>query len=161
MYPNPPAKPTLKRKESAAAKPGAAKRPVGKAKAPALAKIAEDAASPAMRTVGKLSAQPAAAAPDIDYSTLRLAAPGLHAASAEAAATTEAAVSKPAARQRTKSADLDADAVHAKVVQKHTEGKLTDLTVPEAKCWLKSRKLPLKGKKEELVARILESFPQP
>ena len=140
MLPGPPAKVSFARKKSVAAKPTMTKRPMSKSKTPALETILEDAA--------------AGAAP----SSLQLAAPVTLAAGAEPAATVETAAAKPALRQRTKAADLDIDAVHDKVVQKHAEGKLTDLTVPEAKCWLKSRKLKLKGNKEELVARILENF---
>lgn len=63
---------------------------------------------------------------------------------------------KPAARQRTKASDLDTVHVLAKVAEKAAAGQLGDLTIPEAKCWLKEKKLPVKGKKEDLVARIKE-----
>jgi hypothetical protein len=157
------AKPNFARNKLAAAKPGAPKRPLNKSKAPALVTIAEDAASPATGAAGKMLSQLTAVAPHIDRSTLKLAVPDMHAASAQPPLTTEAAVAKPAARQRTKAADLDANAVHARVMRKHAENKLMDLLVEEAKCWLKSRKLPLplKGKKEELMARIAENILQP
>lgn len=73
----------------------------------------------------------------------------------EAAAKPEAA-GKPAAKQRVKASDLNAAGVDVKVAEKAAAGRLGELTVPEAKCWLKERKLPLKGKKEDLIARIRE-----
>ena len=68
------------------------------------------------------------------------------------------AAAKPVAKQRVKASDLAAAEVNAKVAEKCAAGKLADLTVPEAKCWLKDRKLPLKGKKDELIARIQENM---
>ena len=154
------AKPTFMRRKPAAGKPGAVKRQ----KAPALLMIVEDAASPATVAEGRSSAQLTGMAPDIDRGRLHAAAPGMHTANAEPPLTAETAVAKPTARQRFKAADLDTDAVHTKVLQMHAEGKLADLkllTVPEAKCWLKSRKLKLTGKKDELMARIAENMLQP
>ena len=36
----------------------------------------------------------------------------------------------------------------------HSGGKLKDLTIPEIKCYLKTQKQPVGGKKEELLARL-------
>ena len=61
---------------------------------------------------------------------------------------------KPAARKRVKADELDAAVVGAKIAQKQKEGKLAELTVPEMKCFLKGRKLPVGGKKADLIARL-------
>ena len=150
---------SIAHRKPAAAKPPAAKRRAAALKAPALGTIAEVSVSP--------PEPPASAAPAAPGTAVTAAASGGSFGSSHVAASAgrdvgsqPPASAKPPARQRTKAADLDATAVHAKVVQKHAEGKLTDLTVPEAKCWLKGRKLPLKGKKEELVARIAEALLQ-
>ena len=150
------ARPNFAHQKAAAAKPPAAKRRAGASKAPALGTITEVGVSPP---------EPLASAAPTNL--IAAAAPASSLGSSHGAATAASNVScqppataKPAARQRTKAADLDGAAVHAKVVQKHAEGKLAELTVPEAKCWLKGRKLPLKGKKEELVARIMEALLQ-
>ncbi|KAK9833073.1 hypothetical protein WJX74_006368 [Apatococcus lobatus] len=59
-----------------------------------------------------------------------------------------------AARKRTQMADVDVAAVEAKVASLRSEGKLSSLTVPELKTWLKARKLPVGGKKADLVLRL-------
>ena len=63
---------------------------------------------------------------------------------------------KSAGKPRAKASEIDAAEVRTKVAEKAATGKLVDLTVMEAKCWLKEHKLPLKGKKEDLIARIQE-----
>ncbi|KAK9810010.1 hypothetical protein WJX72_003309 [[Myrmecia] bisecta] len=68
--------------------------------------------------------------------------------------TAAAGEGQPPARKRTKVDDLEASAVEAKVVEKQAAGKLADLSIPELKCWLKARKLPLGGKKADLVQRV-------
>ncbi len=154
------ARPSLAHRKPAAAKPSAAKRRLGASKAPALGTIAEAVVSQPVPA--------AAAAPAAPTNLIAAVAPGQSLGFSDDAASAvrpdvssqPAAAAKPPARQRTKATDLDVAAVHAKVVQKHAEGKLSDLTVPEAKCWLKGRKLPLKGKKEDLVARITEALLQ-
>ena len=153
------ARPSLAHWKPAAAKPSAVKRRTGASKAPALGTIAEVGVS--------LLIPPASVAPEAPANLTAPVAPGQSLGSSYGAASAGPAVrsqplatAKPPARQRTKAADLDAAAVHAKVVQKHADGKLAELTVPEAKCWLKGRKLPLKGKKEDLVARVAEALLQ-
>ncbi len=63
-----------------------------------------------------------------------------------------------APRKRTQITDIDAVAVESKVASCKTAGTLASLTVPELKTWLKAHKLPVGGKKADLVAR-LESAP--
>jgi hypothetical protein len=40
-------------------------------------------------------------------------------------------------------------------------GKLQELSIPEMQCWLRSRKLPVGGKKGDLEARILNALGLP
>lgn len=77
------------------------------------------------------------------------------AATAPAAITGVATSAAPAARKRTKAADLDAAEVQQKVQQKFAAGRVSDLSVEEMKCFLKSRKQLVGGKKVELEARVL------
>ena len=48
--------------------------------------------------------------------------------------------------------------VEAKVREKAAQGKLSDLTIPDMKCFLKGRKLAVAGKKADLVASVGESL---
>lgn len=66
----------------------------------------------------------------------------------------EPAAVKAPARARVKAGDLDPVAVDAKVREKFGAGRAEDLTVPEMKCFLKSLKLGVGGKKADLIARI-------
>lgn len=66
-----------------------------------------------------------------------------------------------APRKRTQLADVDAAAVELKVASLRAEGKSSSLTVPELKTWLKARKLPVSGKKADLVARLEIAAPFP
>lgn len=59
-----------------------------------------------------------------------------------------------APRQRKKADDIDLAEVEKKIQEKFGAGRLQDLSVPELKCFLKARKLPVGGKKSDLVARI-------
>ena len=59
-----------------------------------------------------------------------------------------------APRQRKKADDIDLAEVEKKIQEKLGAGRLQDLSVPELKCFLKARKLPVGGKKSDLVARI-------
>ena len=59
-----------------------------------------------------------------------------------------------APRKRTQMADVDAAAVEVKVTSLRAEGKLSSLTVPELKTWLKARKLAVGGKKADLLSRL-------
>ncbi len=72
-------------------------------------------------------------------------------AAAAAAATTAPAK---APRQRKKADDIDLAEVERKIQEKFAAGKLADLSIPELKCFLKARKLPVGGKKSDLVARV-------
>ena len=59
-----------------------------------------------------------------------------------------------APRQRKKADDIDLAVVEKKVIEKHATGSLTDLSVPEIKCFLKARKVPVGGKKADLISRL-------
>ena len=59
-----------------------------------------------------------------------------------------------APRKRTQMADVDAAAVEVKVASLRAEGKLSRLTLPELKTWLKAHKLPVGGKKADLIVRL-------
>ena len=71
-----------------------------------------------------------------------------------------ATAAKQAGKPRAKPREPDAAEVRAKVSEMAAAGRLADLTIMEAKCWLREQKLPLKGKKEDLVARIQERLSQ-
>lgn len=70
---------------------------------------------------------------------------------AAAAGNAEGVLAAKAPRKRTKAADMDLAAVEAKA---HGPGGLAKLSVPELQCLLKARKLPVGGKKADLVARV-------
>ena len=61
---------------------------------------------------------------------------------------------KPPPRKRAKPDDLDANAVEKKMQEKHAAALLQDLNTNELKVALKARKLPVGGKKCDLVARL-------
>lgn len=65
---------------------------------------------------------------------------------------------KAAPRKRTKAGDLAPQDVEAKVARLHKEGSLSMLTIPEMKCFLKTKTLPVGGKKADLIARLTESI---
>ena len=75
------------------------------------------------------------------------------AATAAAAAATTTAPAK-APRQRKKADDIDLAEVERKIQEKFAAGKLADLSIPELKCFLKARKLPVGGKKSDLLIRV-------
>ena len=82
-------------------------------------------------------------------------APDADAAAAMAAAAAAAAAAPAKApRQRKKADDIDLAEVEKKIQEKFAAGKLADLSVPELKCFLKARKLPVGGKKSDLVAKV-------
>ena len=76
------------------------------------------------------------------------------AASAEAAPAPATAAPTKAPRQRKKAEDVDLAEVEKKIHEKQAAGRLQDLSIPELKCFLKARKLPLGGKKSDLLARV-------
>lgn len=67
-----------------------------------------------------------------------------------------AAVAAKAPRNRTKAGDLDVAAVETKVMAKHAEQQLEKLSIPEIKCFLKAKKLPVGGKKGDLLDRLVK-----
>ncbi len=77
-------------------------------------------------------------------------------AAAAAAATEAAASAAPAKapRQRKKADDMDLAEVEKKVQEKFAAGRLQDLSIAELKCFLKAHKLPVGGKKSDLVSRV-------
>jgi hypothetical protein len=82
-------------------------------------------------------------------------APDADAAAAMAAAAAEATTAPAKApRQRKKADDIDLAEVGRKIQEKFAAGKLADLSIPELKRFLKARKLPVGGKKSDLVARV-------
>lgn len=107
---------------------------------------------------GVMSA-PSAAATAVPLGTDNTASvalvPDAHAAAAMAAAAAAAATAPAKApRQRKKADDIDLAQVEKKIQDKLAAGKLADLSIPELKCFLKARKLPVGGKKSDLVARV-------
>ena len=74
--------------------------------------------------------------------------------SAATMAVAAAAAPAKAPRQRKKADDIDLAEVEKKIQDKFAAGKLADLSIPELKCFLKARKLPVGGKKSDLVARV-------
>ena len=88
-----------------------------------------------------------------------LDAPGQPAASNAKLQAGSSEVVQPAApRKRTQMADMDSAAVAVRVTSCAAEGKLASLTVPELKTWLKTHKLPVGGKKANLVSRLSDSL---
>ena len=61
---------------------------------------------------------------------------------------------KAAPRAQQKAAPLDAAQVEAKVRQMYADGLQNKLSVPEIKAILKARKVPLGGKKADLLVRL-------
>lgn len=76
------------------------------------------------------------------------------AAAMAAAAAAAAAAPAKAARQRKKADDMDLAEVEKKIQEKFAAGKLADLSIPQLKCFLKAHKLPVGGKKSDLIARV-------
>lgn len=68
----------------------------------------------------------------------------------------EAGAAAKAPRNRAKAADLDVAVVGAKIKAKYAEKELGKLSIPEIKCFLKSKKLAVGGKKGDLVNRLAE-----
>ena len=61
---------------------------------------------------------------------------------------------KAARAPRAKAFNMDVDAVQQKVMAAAAAGTLAKLNIPELKCYLKDAKLPVKGKKEDLIAKV-------
>ncbi|KAL3154065.1 hypothetical protein ABBQ32_013608 [Trebouxia sp. C0010 RCD-2024] len=94
----------------------------------------------------------AAAAKTLAGSAAPAAAAAASAEGAQAPAATAAPAKAP--RQRKKADDIDLAEVEKKVCEKQAAGRLQDISIPELKCFLKARKLPVGGKKAELLARV-------
>ena len=78
------------------------------------------------------------------------------AAAAPAGLAAEDAVPGPAKPRaaRPKAPELDAAQVQAKVKQLFATGQQQKLTVPEIKCFLRARKVPVGGVKADLLVRV-------
>ena len=71
-----------------------------------------------------------------------------------------AAAPSKAPRQRKKADDVDLAEVEKKIHDKQAAGRLQELSIPELKCFLKARKLPVGGKKADLLARMESLLPK-
>lgn len=122
--------------------------------------VKKPAAAKQPKTAAASSPKAAAAADMAQPATAPVLARSMQQAPATAAAEKApmAAAGKPPPRKRTKAGDLDAAAVEAKVLAQHAAGALDKLSMPEMKCALKARKLPVSGKKADLVARLAETL---
>ena len=58
------------------------------------------------------------------------------------------------AKPRAKAADIDLAQTEVKLKEKQAAGKLGELSIPQLKVLLKARKLPLGGKKADLITRL-------
>ena len=76
------------------------------------------------------------------------------ATSPEAARAPATAAAIKAPRQRKKAEDIDLAEVEKKMHEKQAAGRMQDVSIPELKCFLKARKLPVGGKKSDLLARV-------
>ena len=76
------------------------------------------------------------------------------ATSTEAAPVPVTAAATKAPRQRKKAEDIDLAEVEKKIHEKQAAGRLQDVSIPELKCFLKARKLPVGGKKSDLLTRV-------
>lgn len=93
--------------------------------------------------------EPAAAAP-----AAAMTAASMTASKGAAPAPATAAAAPKAPRQRKKAEDIDLAEVEKKFQEKQAAGRLQDVSIPELKCFLKARKLPVGGKKSDLLARV-------
>ena len=108
------------------------------------------------RPTTHMSDASAAAQPATPQSTAISEAKLIAAAAAAGPKESPLADMKPKAppRKRAKPDDLDVEAVKQAVQQKQAAGKLQELSVNELKVALKARKLPVGGKKGDLLARL-------
>ena len=103
---------------------------------------------------GSMSLPSAATAVLFGTDNIATVALGLAPDADAAAAIAAGAAPAKAPRQRKKADDIDLAEVEKKIQEKFAAGKLADLSIPELKCFLKARKLPVGGKKSDLVARV-------
>ena len=80
-------------------------------------------------------------------------APGAAASAGPAAGDTAAGPARPRAA-RPKAAELDAAQVQAKIMALYAKGQQQKLTLPEIKCFLRARKVPVGGNKADLLVRV-------
>ena len=57
-------------------------------------------------------------------------------------------------KKKPRTEELDLKAVTQKILEKHRLKSIADLTVPELKCFLKSHKATVGGKKADLITRV-------
>lgn len=164
----PPPKPAAPRCATAAGGPPAV--PKFRSNAPPPAKPGagpKQAAAGQKRAPGAKAAVPrapkAAKAAAADQAPLAAGAGGPEPAGAPAAAAGAPAVARAAAaakppKPRAPPKELVLEEVVGKVRAAHAAGKLGSLTIPEMKCYLKSLKKPVGGKKAELEERVASAL---
>ena len=81
------------------------------------------------------------------------AAPVAAASAGLAAGYTAAGPARPRAA-RPKAAELDVAQVKAKIMALYAKGQQQKLTLPEIKCFLRARKVPVGGNKADLLVRV-------
>ena len=144
-------------KQTTKAPPVKTTRPLAKrSTVAASAPMPDKPAPPAPRFKAK---QPAAACADGAHTAAPCAIRTAQQGNADEAGAAAAAAKAP--RNRTKAADLDVAAVEAKVRAKHAEQQLEKLSIPEIKCFLKVKKLPVGGKKGDLLERLVKCLAEP
>ena len=151
-------------KGKAAGKPAASRKAVPTVHAKALAGQSALAAIGSMQVTGSaakvasaipvgpaINGPPGAVHAPIESTSAQAASA---AASAQVAAAAAADAPSKAPRQRKKADDIDLADVEKKIREKQAAGRLQDLSIPELKCFLKACKLPVGGKKSNLLARV-------
>ena len=158
-------------KKKAAAKKSAASKPVtsatGHVVTPAAllpVSVAADrmqSSSIAAAAATIAAVNPCSTAADAGVTAAAANTPGQHAVVPDQSATVAAEhpTAAPVApvkapRQRKKAEDIDLTITEKKIRDKHAAGSLTDLSIPEMKCFLKAHKVPVGGKKAELIAKL-------
>ncbi|KAL3140035.1 hypothetical protein ABBQ38_004316 [Trebouxia sp. C0009 RCD-2024] len=131
--------------------PAAASVPTSSTIQPSGQGMAAADAHAAQASLTGTAAVSAAAAKTVGTSAAQAAAVAASAEGAPAPAATAAPAKAP--RQRKKAEDIDLAEVEKKIREKQAAGRLQDISIPELKCFLKARKLPVGGKKAELLAR--------
>ena len=153
--------------KAAPGKGSAAGKATAPRKAPAGPKAVNGAAAKAVTSLpGQGSTAAGSAAGQFNVGSNAPAAPTcLDACDTTAAAAVSSAAGVPASaavsaapvrapRQRKKADDIDLGEVEKKIQQKFAAARLQDLSIPELKCFLKARKLPVGGRKSDLIARV-------
>ena len=155
------AKGTAASKGQGAGKPASAKKAVSKAptKVPGTNSVRASstqqhsvATSAAQASLGNVAILNSAAAKILATSAAAPAASVATSTEAVPAPATAAVIKAP--RQRKKAEDVDLAEVEKKMHERHAAARLQDVSIPELKCFLKARKLPVGGKKSDLLARV-------